>query len=158
MLLLVLNSSYIFLSYAIYKCFGAVPAATCCANTARFFSWFCLRRTTMLAEPTPSRCTWHHCVPFSPEPKWSVNPPNVSCNRYLHRFLGCNSIACRCLELDGEQISWFCTFWLQDGPWGNNDGGRGYIDDDQNAYTEPWKPWNCNDCCKFQVVIAVSSA
>jgi hypothetical protein len=34
----------------------------------------------MLAEPTPSRCTWHHCVPFSPEPKWSVNPPNVSVN------------------------------------------------------------------------------
>jgi hypothetical protein len=30
--------------------------------------------------------------------------------------------------------------FLQDGPWGNNDGGVGYIDDDQNAYTEPWKP------------------
>ena len=29
---------------------------------------------------------------------------------------------------------------VQDGPWGNNDGGRGYIDDDQNAFTEPWKP------------------
>ena len=30
--------------------------------------------------------------------------------------------------------------YLQDGPWGNDDGGRGYIDDDQNMYTEPWKP------------------
>ena len=32
------------------------------------------------------------------------------------------------------------AMFLQDGPWGNNDGGVGYIDDDQNAYTEPWKP------------------
>eukprot|EP00960_Hanusia_phi_P045761 757416-Hanusia_phi.AAC.2 len=28
----------------------------------------------------------------------------------------------------------------QDGPWGNNDGGRGYLDDDQNAFTQPWHP------------------
>eukprot|EP00961_Rhodomonas_salina_P000312 4300-Rhodomonas_salina.2 len=34
-------------------------------------------RTTQLATPTPSQCTWHHCTPFTPEPKWSVNPPNV---------------------------------------------------------------------------------
>eukprot|EP00286_Rhodomonas_abbreviata_P001469 CAMPEP_0181288898 /NCGR_PEP_ID=MMETSP1101-20121128/592_1 /TAXON_ID=46948 /ORGANISM="Rhodomonas abbreviata, Strain Caron Lab Isolate" /LENGTH=75 /DNA_ID=CAMNT_0023393079 /DNA_START=15 /DNA_END=242 /DNA_ORIENTATION=+ len=70
--------------------------------------WFLLSsgmqaRTTELATPTPSACTWHHCTPFQPEPKWSVNPPN-------------------------------------DGPWGNNDGGRGYLDDDQNAYTKPWSP------------------
>ena len=78
----------------------------------------------MLADPTPSRCTWHHCVPFSPEPKWSVNPPNVS---VLDK------------EPSPDQISDFRCY-LQDGPWGNNDGGRGYIDDDQNAYTEPWKP------------------
>jgi len=30
-----------------------------------------------LAAPMPSMCTWHHCTPQSPEPKWSVNPPNV---------------------------------------------------------------------------------
>lgn len=29
---------------------------------------------------------------------------------------------------------------FQDGPWGNNDGGRGYLDDDQNAYTAAWTP------------------
>ena len=60
-------------------------------------------RMMELAAPAPSMCTWHHCTPQSPEPKWSVNPPD-------------------------------------DGPWGNDDGGRGYIDDDQNMYTEPWKP------------------
>jgi hypothetical protein len=32
------------------------------------------------------------------------------------------------------------TYRIQDGPWGNNDGGRGYLDDDQNAYTADWKP------------------
>lgn len=43
----------------------------------------------MLAEPTPSRCTWHHCVPFSPEPKWSVNPPNVSDDPDIFFGAGC---------------------------------------------------------------------
>jgi hypothetical protein len=35
-------------------------------------------RLMELAAPTPSMCTWHHCSPYAPEPKWSVNPPNVS--------------------------------------------------------------------------------
>jgi hypothetical protein len=34
-------------------------------------------RLMQLAAPMPSMCTWHHCTPQSPEPKWSVNPPNV---------------------------------------------------------------------------------
>ena len=34
-------------------------------------------RLMELAAPTPSMCTWHHCSPYAPEPKWSVNPPNV---------------------------------------------------------------------------------
>ncbi|KAJ1481549.1 hypothetical protein T484DRAFT_1899279 [Baffinella frigidus] len=50
---------------------------------------------SQLASATPSMCTWHHCTPYGPEPKWSVNPPN-------------------------------------NGPWGNDDGGRGYVDDDQS--------------------------
>ena len=32
---------------------------------------------SQLASATPSMCTWHHCTPYGPEPKWSVNPPNV---------------------------------------------------------------------------------
>ena len=34
-------------------------------------------RLMELAAPTPSLCTWHHCSPYAPEPKWSVNPPDV---------------------------------------------------------------------------------
>ena len=39
---------------------------------------------SVLSEPAPSQCSWHHCTPYHPEPRWSVNPPNVS---HPHPFL-----------------------------------------------------------------------
>jgi hypothetical protein len=50
-----------------------------------------------LASPTPSMCTWHHCTPYSPEPKWSVNPPNVL-TRPEQRF--CPRVGVRSRQVD----------------------------------------------------------
>jgi hypothetical protein len=59
------------------RCGGAVRGWACTlTGPARARLWW-QARLTELAAPTPSLCTWHHCSPYSPEPKWSVNPPNV---------------------------------------------------------------------------------
>jgi len=46
-----------------------------------------------------------------------------------------------CADVGVSTYAIGARYWcVQNGPWGNDDGGRGYVDDDQNAYTTPWKP------------------
>ena len=63
---------------------------------------------------------------------------------FVYSMLLCSLLcACdtrTCLIYPVGRVTGDLCVLVQDGPWGNNDGGRGYIDDDQNAWTQPWKP------------------